>query len=351
MEKQKSIQDMVDFLICPGFAEKDGRITRCNEAAARLFLSPDMEVEPLLVTGREEYRELSSGCLCLSLSLAGDVRGAVVTVMDGCRLFLVDQEQELRELQVLALAAQELRTPLSNIMVSAERVIPAEEKSREHQGQLNRGLNQMLRLIGNMSDALRYAKGSHPETRNVTAIVSELLDKAQALAEESGLTLTGEIPQEEIYSLVDSEQLERAVYNLLSNAFKFTPAGGSVHLALTRRHQMLRLSVEDSGSGIAQGVMQNAFTRYLREPSLEDSRYGLGLGLVLVRAAAANHGGTVLLDHPGEGTRVTMTLAIRETATAGLQSPRLRVDYAGERDHGLLELSEVLPARLYQEEL
>ena len=61
------------------------------------------------------------------------------------------------------------------------------------------------------------------------------------------------------------------------------------------------------------------------------------------------HGGTVLIDHPeGAGTRITMTLAIRQAPPGNLRSPRLRIDYAGERDHGLVELADVLPASLYE---
>ena len=90
-------------------------------------------------------------------------------------------------------------------------------------------------------------------------------------------------------------------------------------------------------------------SRYLRQPGIEDSRFGIGLGMVLIRSTAALHGGTVLIDQPqGSGTRITMTLAIRQNTGGQLRSPMLRVDYSGERDHGLLELSESLPAFLYE---
>ena len=112
---------------------------------------------------------------------------------------------------------------------------------------------------------------------------------------------------------------------------------------------MLQLQIQDSGSGIAQQIRSSLFHRYLRQPGIEDSRWGLGLGMVLIRSAAANHGGTVLIDSPsGTGTRVTMTLSIRQPQEATLRSPILRVDYAGERDHALIELSDCLPAQLYE---
>ena len=112
---------------------------------------------------------------------------------------------------------------------------------------------------------------------------------------------------------------------------------------------MLRLSICDRGSGISQNLLGSVFSRYLRQPCIEDSRYGLGLGMVLVRSAAANHGGAVLIDQPeGCGTRVTMTMAIRQNTAGVLRSPVIRVDYAGEQDHALIELSDCLPASLYE---
>ena len=72
--------------------------------------------------------------------------------------------------------------------------------------------------------------------------------------------------------------------------------------------------------------------------------------MVMIRAAASHHGGAVLIDRPPQGgTRVTMTLAIRQDPVSQLRSPLLKVDYAGERDHALIELSDVLPAEYYRD--
>ena len=129
---------------------------------------------------------------------------------------------------------------------------------------------------------------------------------------------------------------------------QFLPENGSIHASLKRCGKHLHLTIEDSGSGIAESVMGSLFHRYLRQPGIEDSRFGIGLGMVLIRSAAAAHGGTVLIDHPQDcGTRVTLSLTVSSGSGTSLRSPLLKVDYAGERDHGLLELSDVLPAKLY----
>ena len=114
---------------------------------------------------------------------------------------------------------------------------------------------------------------------------------------------------------------------------------------------MLRFSIRDNGPGFAQNLLGSVYNRYLRQPCIEEGRNGLGLGMVLVRSAAASHGGAVLIDQPDSGgARVTMTMAIRQNTSGTLRSPVPRVDYAGEQDHALVELSDCLPAELYKKE-
>ena len=352
MEATQSSLDFLDLLICPGFCVKENIVIRVNEAARRSFLEPGMEISPLLITGQEEYASFHGGCLCLRMNIAGRAQGVTVSKVGDVDVFLSDEDTELRELQILSLAAKELRLPLSNVILSADRLNQVQEtkENRETAAQLSRGAAQLQRLICNMSDALRYTEGGKLQVHNITALFREIFEKIQMLTDHTGVTLHYEGPEEDIYTLAEPEQLERAIYNLISNSLKFTPAGGSIEARLKKQGKLLFLTIKDSGTGIADGILRNIFTRYLRQPSLEDSRFGPGLGMVLIRAAAANHGGTVLIDRLETGTRITVALAIQKSSQTLVRSPVLTVDYAGERDHGLLELSESLPAELYQAE-
>jgi signal transduction histidine kinase len=167
--------------------------------------------------------------------------------------------------------------------------------------------------------------------------------------EKANVSIQYHCPEKALFTLINREQMERAVYNLLSNAVKFSRAGSNVDVTLSSTKTMACLTVEDQGDGIAPHVQGTLFHRYMREPAIEDSRYGLGLGMTLVRSAAAIHGGTVLLEKTA-GTRVTMTIAIRKAQPGQLRSPALRVgDYAGGKDLGLLEFSEILPSSAYDE--
>ena len=342
---------MLNYLNRPGFCVEKGIITQVNDAAASLLLSPGMEVAPLLLTGSEELQAFDRGCLYLKLNLAPGGLDAFVTDMDGQLLFLVDSAPD-KDLQSLALASRELRVPLSGMMVSASRMKDVGPEAREDFNWLTRSLHQTLRLVGNMSDACHIPDPARQQMVNLTALFDEIFQKAQAAAASAGWELTYHGLNRDVSSLADSDQLERAVLNILSNAMKFTPKGGQIRVNLTLHKQTLRLQIADTGCGIAPDVRATLFHRYQRQPGIEDSRYGLGLGMVIIRNTAACHGGTVLVDHPKEGgTRVTMTLAIRKSQKGSLRSPKIQMDYAGEWNHLLVELSDVLPPECFQKEL
>ena len=339
MEIQNDYRDLLDLMARPGFCVQNDRIVRANAAARALLFTEGLEIPPMLETGKEEYAALTDGCLCLNLRHRDRICSAMITRVGDQLVFLPEESTE--SLRSMALAAQELREPLSNVMIAAQRLLPELTGSQSEQGaRLNRGLHRLLRIVGNMSGI----SCSRMETRNLPALIEEVFRRAELLV--SGVHLTYEGPAEEIYGLADGDLLERAIFNILSNAVKFTQPGGTIDARLVRCGRMLRLTVTDSGSGIRE--IRSIFSRYLRQPAIEDSRQGIGLGLVMIQAAARNHGGAVLIDRPGAGTRVTLTLAIRQDSENRLRSPRMRVDYAGEQDHGLIELADCLPPELYR---
>lgn len=345
MGTQKDIFGMLDLMIRPAFCVRDHRIVKLNPAAQGLLLAEGCDVRTLLQTGKEEYEAFSSGCLYLTMNRSAAFCGASVSRVETFDIFVLDQEADDPELRALSLAALELRQPLLNAMLSADRIArdsaPGEQLSR-----LSRGLHQLHRIINNMSDAGRFGSSSHQELRNLTRDFAEIFEKAQALVAHTGITLTYQGLNQETLSLADREQLERAVLNMLSNAIKFTPKGGHIDAVLSCHDKLLQLRIQDSGSGIPDDLLPNAFHRYLRQPAIEDSRFGLGLGMVLIRSAAASHGGTVLIDQPaGKGTRVTMTMQLRQGQGSRVRTP---IDLPGGQDLGLIELSDCLPASVYE---
>lgn len=355
MEELKDIIGMLDLMIRPAFAVKDGKVVGINAAAAGCLITEQTNIEELLATGNEEYKAFQGGCLYLMLHLGKSTVGASVTRQQGYDIFVLDQDEVQAELQAMALAAQELRTPLSNVMAVANQLYPVLGKDNDPAPQtqaarINRGLYQMMRIIGNMSDAYRYCQETVPqlETRNICALVKEIFGACEPLIQQAQIKLNYSVPEEAIFCLVDEEKLERAINNMLSNAIKFAGAGTEIQASLVQKGYLLYLTISDGGTGVAQNVRSNVYSRYLRQPGIEDGRYGIGLGMVLIRAAAAAHGGTVLIENPqNAGTRITMTLAIKQN-TGAVRAPLYRIDYAGEQDHSLIELSETLPLSVYQ---
>lgn len=344
---------LLDLMPEPAFCVTQGVIHKANTAAQALSLTPGTEILPLLLTGQEEYRCFTGGCLSLQLSLEGQPRLASVTCLGDAHIFLLEREEEEEGLRAMALAAQELRQPLSNLIAIVDTLLPhtlslSGGKNREWMARLSRGLYQMEKTIGNMSDA-----GSalfQPEYRDIPPIFREIFRKAGELLSGAGVTLRYTGPEKEIYGLIDSRQMERAVLNMLSNAVKFQGAGCEIHAALTCQGSYLRLQVQDNGPGIDSGILGSLFSRYLRQPGLGDSRWGIGLGMGIIRWAAVCHGGTVLVDQPeGGGTRITMTMKLQKPAENRVRTPGFLL--SGGRDTALIELSDCLPLRVYEQNL
>lgn len=348
-QDKKRFLEMIDR---PAFMVQDGIITYCNQVAKNRQVREGMSITELLPDKSNAYQTYQGGVLYMTLMLGWSPCGATVTREDGIDVFLLDRDLDDTQLQILSLAAQQLRTPLSNAMIVMDDLIPALEETLQEQGaQLKKALFQLLRLTSNMADADRYMNkdGSVMEKTELRSFFREVFEKAQAALDPTGVTIQYTGPQNQVFSLTDRERMERAVYNLLSNAVKFSPKGSCVRASLVRAGDQMRLTIEDEGDGIAPYVQPSLYHRYLREPALEDSRFGLGLGMSLVRSVAVLHGGTVLIDQP-KGTRVTMTFAVRKNLPPELRSPTLRIsNYAGGRDLGLLEFSEQLPSHMYNE--
>lgn len=358
MDQHKTAIGMLDLMVRPGFCVKDNIIVKANQGAQSRLISEGTPVNDLISIGLEEYKNFRQGCLYLTLTISGESCGASVTRMDSFDVFLLEQEDDHKELQAMALAARELRDPLTNVMTTADRLLPLiasqdDVTAQEQAARLNRGLFQILRVISNMSDADRFRSYNpvRQETRDIRAFMEEVFVRARDLVAHTGLTLTFTNLPEPVFTLADSDQLERAVLNIISNAIKFTPRGGTIDARVTQRGKKLYLTVQDNGQGISDEIRSSVHSRYLRQPGIEDSRFGIGLGMVFIRGAASSHGGTVLIDHPDNcGTRITMTMELRQNKPGTFNSHILRVDYAGEWDHGLVELSDSLPANLYYTE-
>lgn len=350
MELQPDLLEMLELMVSPVFLVKENQIIQTNEAASRLSLRAGIPVTSLLEAGAEDYSRFSGGLLYVTVSIYGQNWGATVARIQNVDVFTLDQQFESEELRVLMLAAQNLRGPLASIIL-AEQQLRTEEtedsQSRLHR-QLTHGLNQLIRIIGNMSDASGKSHILHPEYRMIDSLFRECVGKAADFARACDISLSYSGLEKDIMCCVDWQMLERAALNVLSNAVKFSAPGSDVQVQLHHVGKMLCFSVTNHDNGASDALYGTLFRRYRRDPVIEDIRHGIGLGMLMIRNAASRHGGAVLIDHPAEGTiRVSFTFSKNLTAPPKLHTFPFSVDYAGELDHVLLELSDCLPSDIY----
>lgn len=347
MEQIQDYNIMLEQLQVPAFLVHDGIITAVNRRAAQYMVEPNTPVASILTSGQEEYSRLQSGSMYLNISLCGITHCCSITHLDYGQLFTIEEDTSNAELQVLALAAQQLCMPISEISLLLEQL---SDISQTQKAKINQNLNKLQRLIGNMSDAAMLIEQKPVMVSyELCAIFEEVLEKAKVLLAHSSLNLEYSIPNQPIYGLAEPEMLKRAVYNLISNAAKFTPAGGSIHAVLHKVGNRLYFSVTD-GSKNTKVSSTNIFHRYSRQPGLEDLRFGLGLGITLIHAAATAHGGTLLAEQTEDRClKITMTLAILKSKNSDVRSPVLIPDLYGGRDQALIELADVLPYHLFQD--
>jgi signal transduction histidine kinase len=245
------------------------------------------------------------------------------------------RETGRRKDEFLAMLSHELRNPLAPIRNTIEvlrRRADAAEEVRWSYDLIERQLSHLTRLVEDLLDVSRITYGRLEIRREPADLAAIVRDAAVAVQPElgaKGLQLQVELPATPIPVVADVVRLTQVVRNLLDNAFKFTPAGGSVWLTGERGPDGARITVRDSGAGIAAEELPHVF-RMFYQPSRHPapSQGGLGIGLALVRRIVEMHEGTVEVTSagPGQGSEFTIRLPLGEALPEPRTEPRLRDD-------------------------
>jgi len=250
---------------------------------------------------------------------AGSFLGRIWTMRD------VTDQRELDRLkdEFVATVSHELRTPLTSMMGFLQMIREGEagELSAEQERFLAivyRSSERLQRLVGDLLFVARLdASGlqlQFGEVR-VDAVVQEAIETVTALARSRELTLVTEL--EELAPIEgDRERLLQLFGNLLSNALKFTPAGGTVTTRMFAGVESVVVEIQDTGVGIPPSEQERVFTRFFRSSTATAQAIpGTGLGLVISKAIAEAHGGTIgVRSQPGEGTCFRVELPLERPA-------------------------------------
>jgi signal transduction histidine kinase len=221
--------------------------------------------------------------------------------------------------EFFALVSHELRTPLTSIVGYVELLIEQEvgevpPDQMRFLGIIERNARRLQRLVGDLLFVAQVEAGTLSlEKRDVDleAVVTDAVDAGRPRAEQAGVELTAETePLPPLQG--DPDRLAQVIDNLVTNAVKFTPAGGQVTVRAHRRDGAALIEVTDTGIGIPEQDRRQVFERFYRTQTATDrSIPGIGLGLSIVQAIAAGHGGTVGVEsEEGRGTTFTVELPI-----------------------------------------
>jgi heavy metal sensor kinase len=213
--------------------------------------------------------------------------------------------------------SHELRTPITAIRGQLEVALFTAKTTEQYREAMFNALqdidrlSQIVRALLLLSQAESGQLVLQKSRLSLCDIVREIVDQFQIPAEEARVHLTADLPVD-CHADVDRVQIERMLTNLLSNALKFTPGGGSVRVGVRRDGERIELVVEDTGRGIATEYLPHIFDRFYRVPvkgTAPGPDQGLGLGLSFVEWIVKAHHGTIdVASTPGQGTRFTISI-------------------------------------------
>ena len=257
------------------------------------------------------------------------------------------EDVDRRKTEFLATLAHELRNPLAPVR-SAVHLLKASGRSGVNGGGdgavddhgdsarahavIDRQMDHLTRLIDDLMDVSRIARDKL-ELQKSPALLSDIIaggvDASRHALDANGHQLSLMLPPEELHLDGDTVRLVQVFTNLLTNAARYTPAGGSITVTAERDGAELVVRVSDTGIGIAADQLQHVFDIfYQAERENRRGRHGLGIGLTLVRKIVVLHGGSVSAhsDGPGQGSTFTVRLPLSrsETPVVAPVSQRLR---------------------------
>jgi PAS domain S-box-containing protein len=236
--------------------------------------------------------------------------------MERARLYEAEQrERRLRE-EVLAIAAHDLRSPLTSITLGAailERMAPAGDAGQRMRARaqgIKKAAERATALLHNLLEAASIeAEGLNLDRalREVDGLVAEVVDLHAPIAEQEQIRLEARPLGRPAPISCDAERIQQALSNLISNALKFTPPGGSIVVGAEQEGAAIRFSVSDTGTGIKPEDVPRLFDRYWQASG--QRRAGAGLGLYIVKGIVEAHGGQIRVDSkPGVGTTFSFTV-------------------------------------------
>lgn len=222
--------------------------------------------------------------------------------------------------------SHDLRTPLTLIAGPVEQLASATNLTPDQAAVAriaNKNVRILMRLINQILDFRKYENGkldlSLTEV-NMAMLLREWCDSFRNIAVSRDIAFTAELPDGDEFNVaVDVEKVERVMFNLISNAFKYTPANGSIDISLARETDRIVIRVTDTGKGISAEDLSHIFERFFQVDKVHPN--GSGIGLSLAKAFIELHGGNIEVEsQEGKGSVFTVTIPVRHVAGEAMTS-------------------------------
>lgn len=302
-----------------------GSIASAARFAAELGHGKMPQLESIGVTEIDDlHRALKSAGMVLA---ASEIERAALLKSEQEARRIAEQENKLKD-DFLAMLGHELRNPLSGITGAVERMEiegADEERRRRARAIVRRQSEHLTHIVDDLLDLARLSKGKVTLHMRAVDLGQAVQSSAEALraAGRNEHALTLDI--EPVWIMADHTRLEQIINNLLTNAFKYTPAGGRVKVRVYPDKDEAVMVVQDTGIGISTELMPRLFDIFIQGSiSLDRSEGGLGIGLSLVRSLVQSHHGKITAESAGHGLGSTFTVRF----------PRTERDVSTHDEHG-----------------
>ena len=277
--------------------------------------------QPVRGGGPTEVRQLARAFSTMALSIGDLVRRERAARLEA------EAGSRLKD-DFLATLSHELRTPLTAILGWASIITrghSSEAQIAHAMRAIERSAQRQARLVEELLDVSRLVSGQlrlKLSGVSLSAVVDEAVESVRPAVEAKKLELVKQLDAPTRTVRGDADRLQQVVWNLLSNAVRFTPQGGRIEVRLREVDEQVEIRVSDTGIGIHPDFVPHVFERFRQADSSTTRRHGgLGLGLAIVRHLVELHGGTVGADSAGEGQGAAFTVRLPVRADVPALAP------------------------------
>jgi signal transduction histidine kinase/CheY-like chemotaxis protein len=293
----------------------------CADLALAFRVSPRLPLD----SAYRQFLEQFTAAVCATLSRLESDRALAEAMAESERLNVdLNLSSRIKD-EFLAMLGHELRNPLAPIVTALKLMKLRDTDTVHEQEVIQRQVDHLVRLVDDLLDVSRIASGKvelRKETVPLADVLNKAIEMASPLLEQKQHRLLVDVPGVRWHG--DPARLAQVVSNLLSNAARYTPAGGHVTLATRIKGATVQIQVTDDGNGIAPSLLPHIFDLFVQgNRQLDRAKGGLGIGLALVRNLVQMHGGVASAYSAGEGRGSTFTITLPDSVVAETEAPAM----------------------------